>query len=44
VTGFASARGGPASCSPVMPKRMVAAVLVACLVLLGSGVLASLFF
>jgi hypothetical protein len=41
---LASGTAGAASCRPVMPKRMVAAVLVACLVLLGSGVLASFVF
>jgi hypothetical protein len=40
----AAGRVKRASCPPMMPKRMVAAVLVAALILLGSGVLTSLFF
>jgi hypothetical protein len=32
----------PASCPPMMSKRVVAAVLVAALVLLGTGVVTSL--
>jgi hypothetical protein len=42
--GVAPGRAEGASCPPMMPKRVVAAVLVAALVLLGGGVLTSLFF
>ncbi|EMD28772.1 hypothetical protein C791_7549 [Amycolatopsis azurea DSM 43854] len=33
-----------ARCAAMMPKRLVAAVLVAALVLAGGGILGSLFF
>ncbi|KDN17666.1 hypothetical protein [Amycolatopsis rifamycinica] len=39
-----SAGDGLAWCAAMMPKRVVAAVLVAALVLAGGGILAGLFF
>ncbi|MEU5258312.1 hypothetical protein [Amycolatopsis sp. NPDC021455] len=41
---LASGRPGLARCRAMMPKRVVAGVLVAVLVLAGAGVLGSLFF
>ncbi|GAB3352494.1 hypothetical protein GCM10027360_09080 [Amycolatopsis echigonensis] len=41
--GLALAPHGTAGCRPMMPKRAVAAVLIAALVLAGGGVLTSLF-
>jgi hypothetical protein len=42
--GLAPGRPGLAWCAAMMPKRVVAAVLVAALVLAGGGILAGLFF
>jgi hypothetical protein len=41
---FAFRRSRRARCSAMMSKRVVAAVLIGCLVLAGGGVLGSLFF
>jgi hypothetical protein len=41
--GVGIARSGTAGCRAMMPKRAVAAVLIAALVLAGGGVLTSLF-
>ncbi|GAB3702709.1 hypothetical protein GCM10027598_01130 [Amycolatopsis oliviviridis] len=42
--GFAVGVRSRARCAAMMPKRLVAAVLVAALVLAGGGILGSLFF
>ncbi|MFG1640307.1 hypothetical protein ACGFMK_08465 [Amycolatopsis sp. NPDC049252] len=41
---FAFAQRRLARCAAMMPKRVVAAVLIAAMVLAGGGVLAGLFF